>query len=170
MEFDKQIGANIRRVRKVRGLSMQDLSNYIAKITGEDISPSMIGMWERGDRRISGYYINILCKALGCTPNLIFPEYDTITKTGIMQEFNALPDYEQQIMEYAATKWNGDMHALINFVGLYMQLSPEARSNVAFSTLCQYQEEVGSRSANSEIPGINIEYATKKLHDLQKKC
>lgn len=168
MEFDKQFGANIRKVRRVRGFSLQELSNRIANYTDDDVSPSLIGMWERGERRPSAYYIDLLCKVLLCTPNLLFPGYDVSSQTRIMQEFNVLPKDEQEIMEYAATKWPGNIHALVHFVGIYMQLTKQSRSNIAFSGIMQYEEEKEEGLTDPEAPPADIDYVVEQWKLLKK--
>jgi transcriptional regulator with XRE-family HTH domain len=64
------IGENVRAERRKRRFSIEDLANYI------DLSPSYVGLLERGDRCPSLKSLFRLCELFQCEPN------DLLSKRG----------------------------------------------------------------------------------------
>lgn len=44
-------------------------------------------------------------------------------------------DHERQILHHMASGWDGDDHALIEFIGMYMAASPSVRAEIAGTSL-----------------------------------
>lgn len=64
----KTIGENIRRQRKSRNFSIENLAEYI------ELSASYIGLLERGERSPSLKSLYKICDLFSCTPNDILME------------------------------------------------------------------------------------------------
>ena len=56
-EIYTAIGAQIRRYRKTRGMTMQDLADAMSLAGDAGITAGMIGAWERGERAILAHHI-----------------------------------------------------------------------------------------------------------------
>ena len=63
-----QIGANIRRYRKARHMTMQQLADAMPF----ECSCGMIGFWERADRKPTAEQIYALSVALKCSVNALY--------------------------------------------------------------------------------------------------
>ncbi|MDR1210456.1 MAG: helix-turn-helix domain-containing protein [Clostridiales bacterium] len=62
------IGANIRHERKLRSFSIEDLSEYL------ELSPSYVGLLERGERCPSLKSLLRICQLFSATPNELLLE------------------------------------------------------------------------------------------------
>ncbi len=74
------IGANIRYERKIRRFSIEDLAEYL------ELSPSYVGLLERGERCPSLKSLLKVCELFGSTPNDFFLEKnDTSGKVSVSE-------------------------------------------------------------------------------------
>lgn len=169
MDYYKKLGENIRNMRNIRNLSLPDVSQIILKRFDVDLSANLIGMWERGERRISAEYLDYLCKALECTPNLLYPGYDASPSERMMQEFAALPEAEKAILEFGHTEWDGNIHALIQFDGLYMALPRRFREDIAWIGLSVFQKASEAGMVDPSAPTVNLQYIEEQWRALLKK-
>jgi len=67
-DIKKQFGENLRRIRKARGFSQEQL----AYTSGLD--RSYVGKIERGQVNVTIEKICVLAKTLGCSPKEVLPE------------------------------------------------------------------------------------------------
>lgn len=67
------IGANIRYERKLRSFSIEDLAEFL------ELSPSYVGLLERGERCPSLKSLLKICQLFGATPNDLIMERTNIT-------------------------------------------------------------------------------------------
>ncbi len=58
----KKIGQRIRRQRKELGMTQEDLANLL------DLSPTFVGLLERGERSMSLQTLAMLCRVLEKSP------------------------------------------------------------------------------------------------------
>ncbi len=68
MDYWKNIGANIRILRKSRGLTIEDLAYVL------DIAPGFLGLVERGTRGVSIANLNRICQFFNVTLEQIVKE------------------------------------------------------------------------------------------------
>lgn len=169
MDYYQELGKNIREIRKLRGMNLQDLSDRIQKTSGVDYSGNLISMWERGERRIAADQLDAICKGLECTPNLILPGYNTIPSERVLQEYAALPDGEKRILEYAATQWDGNTHALVQFTALYMALPRRLREGIAFVGISAFEKGQKEGVINPDAPAVDVAYIEEQWRHLLKK-
>ncbi|MFD3698500.1 helix-turn-helix domain-containing protein [Streptomyces sp. NPDC058646] len=77
----RQVAANVRRVREVRGWSTYDLSRLL-KEAGRPIAPSAIAKVERGERRVDVGDLTALAAVLGVSPSsLLLPLDDSPSRS-----------------------------------------------------------------------------------------
>ena len=104
----KIVGDNLRDVRHVRNLTMDDVADMLMDAYEVNLSPSIIGAWERGERRISADHLFMLTQVLRCSLYTLFG-----IAPDVRVEAGILSDHERQIIEYMFNRWRGDTHALI---------------------------------------------------------
>lgn len=68
MDYWKNIGANIRKLRKSRGLTIEDLACVL------DIAPGFLGLVERGTRGVSLANLHRICQFFDVTLDQIVRE------------------------------------------------------------------------------------------------
>lgn len=68
MEYWENIGANIRTMRRSRGLTIEDLACVL------DIAPGFLGLVERGTRGVSIANLNKICEFFGVTLETLVKE------------------------------------------------------------------------------------------------
>ncbi|MCQ2558790.1 MAG: helix-turn-helix domain-containing protein [Oscillospiraceae bacterium] len=158
MEYYQELGSNIRQLRKLRGYSLQDLSDRIQAQCAADLSANLISMWERGERRITVSQLDCLCKGLGCTPNLLCPGYNAEPSQRVLQEYTALSEEEKRILEYAALEWDGNTHALIQFCALYMALPRRLREGIAFVGISAFEKGQKENVILPDAPPVDVAY------------
>lgn len=114
-----KIGGNLRKLRINRGWS--------AEYTGEliDLTASSIHNYEAGRRKITPELIMKASEILNCSILDIFYGVDENGK-----ELNMLSKESSKIMRYLATDWEGDVEALITFLGLVAMFPPEERREI----------------------------------------
>lgn len=121
--FSTRLGDNIRRIRKLRGLTAAELSQKL------DITPDELRKYERGERTLSVERMITFASALDCSVQNLLEGLDS-RSGGMLPSSNLIrmmtPD-EHRIMHYMATDWDGDVRALIIACGIYMVLPPRRR-------------------------------------------
>lgn len=169
MEYYQNLGNNIREIRRLRGYSLQDLSDRIQTQCEEDISANLLSMWERGERRINARQVDCICKGLGCTPNLLFPGYDMEPSQRVLQEYTALSNEEKRILEYAALEWDGNTHALLQFCALYMALPRRLREGIAFVGISVFEKGQKEHVILPDAPPVDVSYIEEQWRYLLNK-
>lgn len=130
----KEIGENIRSMRKRNHMTLQELADRVTELTGELCTVSRISKWEHGINEPSLRDAGILADALNCS---VF----AFLGTGNTSENGDawLTAEERQIMLFGVSKWTGNIHAAINALNLYMTLPPDRRSDVINVMLSEYE-------------------------------
>lgn len=82
MDFKQMVGEQVRRVRKLRGMTQEQLAEQ------SGLSFSYISDVERGTRNISLESLGKIIKALGVKPVQLFEEIDEITKYADNQDIH----------------------------------------------------------------------------------
>lgn len=140
MEYNKCFGANIRKYRLLNGLSIQNLSDRIHELFAEELSTNLISMWERGERNVSVAHTNMICKALGCTPNDLLPGYQSDIGDAFTRKYADLTSHARKIVSFAANQWHGNLPALVELNAMYMSMPPQMRASVALYMISTYEK------------------------------
>lgn len=136
-QMDVAIGKNIRSIRKIRGLTLAQTADRFSSIAGITVSASIISAWERGTRRICASNLIILAKALQCADTTLADVTGISTKEA--EEYN-MSERSRETLRYAIFNWDGDMHALIELMRLYMMLPPQYREDVSFNAIHHHDQ------------------------------
>ena len=158
------IGSNIRTLRKLRGLTLKQVGDIVNKEYGEVLSAALISAWQRGERRVSAQHLLMLSHALQCPVNSLFG-----VDSNIRLHVETLSQHERQIIQYLFTNWQGDTHALIEFVGMYMASDRQARSEMADGCLYVYNRQIKNGMKQIACYHVNVNYIREKLKMLKKK-
>ena len=139
------IGGNLRKMRKSRGLTLNQLADRITYAGGRRFSACTISAWERSEKSIDAQYIPILASALDCSIASFYeertPTPDEEIRSIIMtEEYESLSHNEQEIIYNAFTQWNGNIHALIQMVGIYISLPPASRSDISVMSIIKFEK------------------------------
>ena len=157
-DYYTDLGANLRYYRKLAGLSLLELSETLAEQHGVHLSGNYISMLERGERRISAEQLDVICKALNITPNQMYPDYKLSVPEELAQAYNSLPQEEKDTILYATNHWDGNVHALIQFMDLYMALPRNLRQEIASTGLIMYDRGVKLGTLDPVAPHVNDTY------------
>lgn len=168
MEINKAIGSNIRSIRKLRGISADELADRVMQLAGYPISAGTIRRYERGDRLVSGEEIVLLAIALDCSVQAILdgvdPRMGTVKKTGRM--VGRLSPEDHRILRSLATDWDGDVHALIIAGGVYAAFPPERRREAIMGLMSHMDEAIRAGEISVEDLPQGLLYLQQEIGSL----
>lgn len=119
-ELSTRGGANLRNIRKLRGLSAEELSARLMERYRQDISASAILKYESGDRPITQEHTAIFAACLDCSVAALMDGMDlSQPRSDTFRELRRLPQPVHEIFYWCATKWRGNIVALATAWGLY---------------------------------------------------
>ncbi len=115
------IGENIRSVRRLRGMTAEELAQAIQTKCDYTITDGAIRRWERNERSITVDDLIMLAVSLECSLQTLLDGLDP--RMGDVPETHGkigmLSPEDHQILRHLATDWRGDIHALIVADGVY---------------------------------------------------
>ena len=97
--YNKQLGARLRAIRKSRELSQQDVAN----VSNGKLTKHKISHYERGDTMIPAQVIPTLCKIYGLTPSQLlgWKEESYDRESEIIEDIRRINDFTNEIaMKY----------------------------------------------------------------------
>lgn len=168
--YFKGIGKNIAEIRRIKGLTQAQLAEAVG------VSPQTVGAWERGDRRIYADQVQAVAAALSCSPTSVYGQRTDMTdgaeamRQRFLDEVASLQAADKLILNHALTKWRGDKHALLQFIGLYMALPPEYRQHIALEGLLQHGIAADAGRIDAKAPPFDVAYIEKRWRNLSNKC
>lgn len=168
---EKQIGENIRRIRKLKGLTIEQLADKYSEVSGVPISSGTVGAWERAEKRISAMQLYYTAMALECPVERLYDQPGSVTDSKlerIFSEYRSLSPEDQSILYIAAEKWQGNTKALIHSVGMYMSMTRKDRAEVAFLCLHQYGKAKEAGRLVPDAPDVDAELIEKEWIRLVK--
>lgn len=156
--MENTIGNNLRTMRELRKMSIKQLAHEASALSDTTISATMISYWENGKRRIYADQLEILCRALDCSPTNILPSFSGKSDSKALERYSSLPDDEREIIKHCASTWKGNSRALVYFMGLYMTLDLFFRKDLAEYGIWKYEEAVRKGHLDPSAPPIPIDY------------
>jgi len=169
--FNSALGRRVRARRKALGLTMSDVAERMSVEAGSPVSATQIGQWERGERTMSAEQVFLLSRALGCTACLLMDDSPEHLLDRIRSAYGGLNRQEQEIIQYVIRDWDGDQHALLQFVGLYASLPREIRYDIAAMGVHQIHqaEQYGIQTSGPDIDIESLSEAADRLLGIRKR-
>ncbi len=162
---DKEIlsvlGSNLRRLRERRGLSALQVAYML------DISPDAVRKYERGERDPG--IANIIRAKNSIHFNIMTIFSGLLDETEGGREYNNLSARCSRIMHWLATDWDGDIEALVLFMGLVASF-PEDQRRELYMEACLMKDSLlaSGRLSPCDIPE-DIEYMEEKIGSLYER-
>lgn len=154
-EDDIKIGSNIRAVRLLRRLTSDELADRM----GDGTTGRTVRHYETGARSVSVPQLMRISVALDCSFQTLVQGLDPRVPddTGFM-EYNTLTPAEHAVFRRMATEWDGDRHALVIFISLYMSLPPLYRREAPLSLLAQVQLAISNGDISADDLPAGLDY------------
>ena len=150
-ELSKRGGANLRYVRKRRGMTTDDLCDLMMQKFGEEISPSAILKYECGDRPISQVLTAQFAACLNCSIATLMDGMDMSQEPKPdVQELRKPPPVVHDIFYWCAPRWNGNIVALATAWGLYAATPGRYRKYAMMELLNQSERAVSDGAMKYE--------------------
>lgn len=144
-------GANLRYIRKLRGLSTDDLAGLMAARFGTDITGSAICKYESGDRPITQALTAEFAAVLNCSVATLMDGLDlNQTPAPETQELRQLPKIVHEIFHWVATVWKGNIVALATAFGLYAATPGRYRKYAMMELLTQVSAAIQDGAIDQE--------------------
>lgn len=173
-QFD--MGANLKAVRRARGLSVSVLLDELRR-QGVVVSKSTYYAWEEGDRTIPHKYILPLCMVLHVTIDFLYVLHndspalaDKVENIKSIEAFlrNLDEDTCRMLIELAR-HWDGDLRAALIMLGVYSAQPVEMRRDIANLCLHNYLCAVRDGDADRSLSGLlDIDYCETALTRINK--
>ena len=142
-ELSMRGGSNLRYIRRLRGMTVEDLSAAMMQLFGEDLSPSAISKYESGVRPITQEHTAKFAKCLNCSIASLMDGLDLNQEpVNDTRELRMLPVVVHQIFHWVATRWDGNIVALATAWGLYAATPGRYRKYAMMELLTQKDNAV----------------------------
>lgn len=140
-EINRRVGANIRRIRVLRGMTQRQLADALAALGDEPVTVATVSMWEAGARAVSAVHLCGLADALQVMVQDFIDGQDAHYHDQIRAVAAAahLSSHERAILRWLCLDWPGDVHGLIEWIGVYGTLAPADRADAAEYLLSVYR-------------------------------
>lgn len=155
-----QIGKNIRFFRKVKGYTLKALADQMSNLSGQTITGTAIGFWERGEKNPTAVQLHYLALSLGIKEQVLYNLDGMYAGTENISEIRSMMNY--------AYRWTGNRKALIQFIKLYMCLQKHDRSDIAGLGISIYHEAKKANRLESEAPEIDVSYLESEWNKLMR--
>lgn len=120
-DFSINLGKNLRHIRQRRGWSAEHVAEMM------DLSTDAIYKYEKGERVFSLELALRTAKILHISLMEMVSGLDPDDPDDINESYNVLSPASSAIMRNLATKWNGDIEALVIFIGMVATWPEEYR-------------------------------------------
>lgn len=108
-------------------------------------------------------------QALHVSAQAFYDTYTSLDDKRLILEYAAMPEREKSILRYVASGWDGDAHALIHWIAMYMSVDKCARSDLAGYAIHRYHELLDDGRINRDAPMPDMEYIERACDALRKK-
>lgn len=146
-----RFGRNLLDMRTRRGLSAAQVGMLLG------ISADAVRKYERGDRELGILRIVRAKEQLNCSYMSMLQGLDASSlEYGTGMEFNVLSPVASGIMQHLATQWNGDIEALVIFMGMIAAWPEEIRRELYLQASIQNDALLANHiiPADSMPPGM----------------
>lgn len=139
------IGENLRGTRAQLSLSAETVAK-LAESAGLDISPGTIRRYERGEQKIPAEDVIMLAVAMDISHQQLVAGADPrqAQRKPSSRPIRSLRQQDSGILMDLATKWDGDIHALLLADAIYATLPVSRRREIIMDLLLQLEAAVRS--------------------------
>lgn len=159
--MNNKISDNLRQLRKLRGLTQSDLAAQLTIASGETVLPVTISRWENGRRAIPAYMLGYAAQILHTSAQAFYDLHTTPDDKRLLLEYAAMKDREKGILRYIVANWQGDAHALIHWIALYISVAKRRRADLVGPAIHSYHAMRAAGDIDSSAPAPDIEYLEK---------
>ena len=145
-DISARIGINLRNIRKLRGLSVRELSEIIC------LTEDAIRKYERGERSLSIEDMVTFSEKLECDPQNFLIGLSRQEEEN-KKEIPILSTYEHGVFVKMSTEFREGKKALIVADDIYMRLSPKRRREIIMTMVVQMDEAIRNHEMSvDDIP------------------
>lgn len=162
-EFSIKLGQNLRQIRQRRGWSAE----YVAGIMG--IATDCIYKYEKGERVFSLELALETEKRLHISHMEMMSGLDPDNPDDVNAQYNVLSPATSSIMRNLATKWDGDIEALIIFMGMVASWPEEYRREFYLQGTIINDKLLSDRIIPPETQPPGMPYMQSSIGNLYKK-
>ena len=158
-DISARIGINLRNIRKLRGLSVRELSEIIG------LTEDAIRKYERGDRSLTVEDMVTFSGKLSCDPqNFMIGLFQPETENS--DEIDRLTVYEHGVFVKMSTEFREGKKALIVADDIYMRLSTKRRREIIMTMVVQMDEAIRNHEMSVEDIPEEVGYMLDMLGSL----
>lgn len=137
-ELTTRGGANLHHMRKARGMTASRLADMMMERFGVSLSPSIISKYESGAVAMTQPLVAQFAACLDCSVATLMDGLDlSQNRSDSVQELRKLPPDVHEIFYWVATRWDGDIVALVTAFGQYAAVPEEYRKYAMMELLTQ---------------------------------
>ena len=147
------IGNQIRVMRLIRGLTLDQLADKIAEVSDHVYTANAIGAWERGERIPSAEVLKVLCMALHCdVDSIVFPSNPyTDASQRVHSRLSHLSSRNIDTIDFLVSRWLGDMEQLLEFNRAYAVLPKHLRRKMIEFWFDLYTQALAEDSLDKSV-------------------
>lgn len=165
----RKISDNLRKIRTLRNMKQAELAAKLTILSGEQVTALQVSRWERGERTIPAHMIGYAAQALHTSAQGFYDYKTTQDDKRLLLEYAALPEREKNILRYIVSGWDGDTHALVHWLAMYVSVRREKREAIAGTAVQQYTVLRREKHINPSAPEPDMEYLLRACDALIKK-
>lgn len=158
-DISKRIGRNMRNIRKLRGLSVRELSEIIG------LTEDAIRKYERGERSLTVEDMVTFSGKLSCDPkNFMIGLFQPAMENS--DEIDRLTSYEHGVFVRMSTLFRKRKKALIIADDIYMRLPTKRRREIIMTMAVQMDEAIQGGEIDAADMQEEIQYLQEILGGL----
>lgn len=162
-EFSRRMGENLKRQRALMGLSVAELSEKIG------ISQDTVYKLERGDLRMSIEFKHKCARILGCSPQTFEDGLgleDGEIQPPLKYPLKKIDQTTRLILRKLSSEWDGDIKALMIFMGMVAAFPPEERREIYMQGILARDRLLADEKIRQEDLPPEMEYMEGQLGGL----
>lgn len=164
-----KISANLHQLRKLRGITQEELAAQLTILSGETVTAVTVSRWENSRRDIPAYMLGYAAQILHTSAQAFYDAHTTPDDKRLLLEYAALPEREKAILRHVVSGWEGDTHALVHWLAMYIGVDRAHRADIAGLAIQQYKDIAKAGNAVKGAPAPDMEYLEKACHNLEIK-
>lgn len=161
--FSRRLGENLKNIRLILRISAEDVADRLG------VSTDAIYKYERGERQMTIEFKYKAAAALGINPQNFEDNLTGEPLPALRHELRTMSPDESRIMRWLASTWDGNVKAMITFIGLLAAMPKEHRREIYMQGIILRDKLLASGELTPEqLPAgmAEMEEALGKLYDM----